>query len=169
MARPPRRRRRACQKLIAAPVSIQLTADDAKQSLSAHVAGKGAAIFAQYGPRLGWNELQRLLSDRAFVRYPCAIVFDATPLEPGECAFPKPVGDKPEDGFVLHLHPLFLTQLDRVAPLVLYQLVVVNYGAFASSDDAEIFGAAALGISREQYYQDLCAAADSLGLSTTKG
>jgi hypothetical protein len=145
-------------------MSIQLTADDAKQSLSAHVAAKGAAIFEKYGPRLGWNELQRLLADRAFVRYPCTIAFDASPLQPGECAFPKPVGDKPEDGFVIHLHPLFLTQLDRATHLTLYQLVVVNYGAFASSDDAEIFGAAALGISREQYYQILCAAADSVGL-----
>jgi hypothetical protein len=52
--------------------------------------------------------------------------------------------------------------MDRVARLVLYQLVVVNYGEFASSDDAEIFGAAALGISREMYYQALCQMADLL-------
>lgn len=133
-----------------------LTADDAKQSLSAHVAARGAEIFEKYGPAVGWNQLLSILEDRACVRYPCRIAFDAAPLQPGECAWPRANGDKPEDGFVLHIHPVFMTQMDRVAHLALYQLVVVNYGEFATSDDAEIFGAAALGISREQYYQSLC-------------
>ena len=130
--------------------------------MSAHVAARGAEIFEKYGPRIGWSELLRLLQDRACVRYPCAVAFDAAPLQPGESAWPKPNSDQPEDGFVICIHPLFMTQLDRVAHLALYQLVVVNYGEFASSADAEIFGAAALGISREQYYQDLCALADLL-------
>jgi hypothetical protein len=143
-------------------MSKRLNADDARQSLSAHVATRGAEIFAKYGPRIGWSELQRILQDRACVRYPCAVAFDPAPLQEGEWAYPKPKGDKPEDGFVIHLHPLFMTQMDRVAYWVLYQLVVVNYGQFASSDDAEIFGAAALGISREQYYQSLCNMADLL-------
>jgi hypothetical protein len=140
----------------------RLTAEDARQSLSAHVAAQGADLFEKYGPRIGWNELLLILEDRACVRYPCQVAFDAAPLHPGECAWPKPNGDKPEDGFVIHIHPLFLTQLDRVAHLALYQLVVVNYGEFASPDDAEIFSAAALGISREQYYQGLCQMADWL-------
>jgi hypothetical protein len=143
-------------------VSKQLTADDARESLSAHVAARGAEIFEKYGPRIGWSELLRLLQDRACVRYPCAVAFDAAPLQPGESAWPKPNSDQPEDGFVICIHPLFMTQLDRVAHLALYQLVVVNYGEFASSDDAEIFGAAALGISREQYYQGLCEMTDLL-------
>lgn len=143
-------------------MSKQLTADDARESLSAHVAARGAEIFEKYGPRIGWSELLRLLQDRACVRYPCAVAFDAAPLQPGECAWPKPNSDQPEDGFVICIHPLFMTQLDRVAHLALYQLVVVNYGEFASSDDAEIFGAAALGISREQYYQGLCEMTDLL-------
>jgi hypothetical protein len=137
-------------------MSTRLTADDARQSLSAHVAARGASLFEKYGPRIGWNELLRILEDRACVRFPCKVAFDAAPLEAGECAYARPNGDKPEDGFVIHIHPLFMTQMDRVAHLALYQLVVVNYGEFASPDDAEIFGAAALGISREQYYQGLC-------------
>ena len=143
-------------------MSKQLTADDARESLSAHVAARGAEIFEKYGPRIGWSELLRLLQDRACVRYPCAVAFDAAPLQPGESAWPKPNSDQPEDGFVICIHPLFMTQLDRVAHMALYQLVVVNYGEFASSDDAEIFGAAALGISREQYYQGLCEMTDLL-------
>ncbi len=138
------------------------TADDARQSLAAHAAAGGAGIFEKYGPCIGWNHLLLILQDRTCVRYPCEIAFDAAPLQPGECAYPKPAGGKPEDGFVLHIHPLFMTQLDRAARLALYQLVVVNYGEFASSEDAEVFGAAALGISREKYYQALCEMADWL-------
>lgn len=140
-----------------------LTADDAKQSLAAHVEAKGIEIFALHGGPLGWAGLQRLLQDRTQVRYPCEIVFDASGLQPGEFAHAEPRGDNPEDGFTMYVHPLFMTQLDEVPALVLYQLVAVNYGVFASSDDAETFGAAALGLTRDEYYDRLCEYSDQLG------
>jgi len=145
------------------PMAKQLTADDAKQSLTAHVESKGAEVFVKYGPHLGWGQLQHLLADRALVRYPCAVVFDAEPLLPGEFAHPVQQGERPEDGFTMFVHPRFMTQLDRVSALVLYQLVAVNYGEFASCDDAETFGAAALGLTRDEYYGILCDCADQLG------
>ena len=144
-------------------MATRLTADDVRQTLNAHVADKGAAICAQYGPGLGWRELQRVLADRAAVRYPCEIAFDAAPLQPGEVAHPEPKGARPEDGFTVFVHPYFMTQLDEVPLLVLYQLVLVNYGEFASPDDAETFGAAALGLDREAYYARLCDLADQIG------
>ena len=140
-----------------------LTADDAKQSLATHVEAKGVEVFTLYGPQMGWAGLQRLLQDRTLVRYPCEIVFDASGLQPGEFAHPQPKGDNPEDGFTMFVHPLFMTQLDLVPALVLYQLVAVNYGVFASSDDAETFGAAALGLTRDEYYDQLCDISDQLG------
>lgn len=118
-----------------------------RQSLNAHVASKADEIRAKYGPHIGWKELLRLLEDRACVRYPCAIVFDAGPLKDGEFARPIPKGERPEDGFTMFVHPLFLTQPQQVPYLVLYQLVLVNYGDFASPDDAETFGAAVLSTS----------------------
>lgn len=140
----------------------QLTADDARHSLNSHVAVKGAEIFDRYGPVIGWKELQQLLQDRSCVRYPCEVVFDSVPLLSGEFAHPVPKGEKPEDGFTICVHPLYMTQLGRVPLLVLYQLVLVNYGEFASSEDAEMFGAGALGISRNEYYAVLCEMADEL-------
>ena len=137
-------------------MAIQLTAEDARQSLNGHVAAKGREIRAKYGPHIGWQELLRILEDRACVRYPCEVVFDAGPLQVGEFAFPVAKGARPEDGFQMHVHPFFLTQLERVPGLVLYQLVLVNYGEFASADDAETFGASALGISRDEYYATIC-------------
>jgi hypothetical protein len=140
----------------------QLTADDARQSLNEHVAGRGREIHAKYGPHIGWRELKQILEDRVCVRYPCEIVFDAGPLEPGEFAHPAAKGERPEDGFTMYVHPFFLAQLDQVPGLILYQLVLVNYGEFASADDAETFGAAALGLPRQEYYQTLCEMADRL-------
>lgn len=138
---------------------------DLKQSLSEHVADKGYEIFAKYGPQIGWAELLRMMDDRTVVRYPCEIHFSAEGLEPGECAHPQARGERPEEGFVMKVHPAFMGRLGMVPFLVLYQLVVVNYGDFASSYDAEVFGAAAMGLDREDYYQALCALADELGES----
>ncbi len=140
-----------------------LTADDAKQSLNAHVAAKGWELREKYGPTIGWKELQQVLEDRAFCRYPCSIEFGAETLLSGEFAHPEPKGDRPEDGFTIHVHPIFMTQLSRVPYLVLYQLVVVNYGEFAAPEDAEVFGANALGLSKDEYYEALCEMADQIG------
>jgi hypothetical protein len=144
-------------------MAIVLTADDARQSLNSHVAAKGGEIRAKYGPNIGWKELLRILEDRACVRYPCEIAFDAGPLNPGEFAHPVAKGERPEDGFILYVHPLFMTQLPQVPHLVLYQLVLVNYGEFASPDDAEIFGAAVLGLARDEYYRIISQMADQIG------
>ena len=141
----------------------QLTVDDARQSLRGHVTTKGEEIRAKYGPHIGYNELQRILQDRDFVRYPCEISFDGAPLMEDECAHPVPKSDRPEDGFVMHVHPYFTTQPERVPHLVLYQLVAVNYGEFASAEDAEAFGASALGLSEDEYYRALCQMADEIG------
>src|SRR5262245_21461912 len=141
----------------------QLTVDDFKQSLNSHVATKAEEIRARYGPHVGSAELAAMLEDRSAVRYPCEIVYDATPLQEGEFAHPVPNGEDPEAGFKICVHPFFSTQPERVPYLVLYQLVLVNYGPFASADDAETFGSVALGITKEEYYQALCEMADQLG------
>lgn len=141
----------------------QLTAEDARQSMTAHVEAKGVEIYVQYGPVMTWAALLRLLTDRTQVRYPCDLVFDAGSLQPGEFALPEQKGATPEEGFRMWVHPFFLTQLDLVPALVLYQLVAVNYGAFASAHDAETFGAAALGMTRDEYYDLLCDASDQIG------
>ncbi len=144
-------------------MSRQLTTDDARQSLRDHVTTKGQEIHARFGPHLGMAELNLLLNDRKLVRFPCTIAFDAAPLQPEEFAYPEPLGESPEAGYRICVHPRFAAALETVPALVLYQLVAVNYGDFATAEDAEAFGSAALGLSGEEYYQRLCAAADQLG------
>src|ERR1043166_6894641 len=117
----------------------QLTAEDAKQSLNAHVAAKGAEIFEKYGPHIGWKELLRILEDRTCVPYPCQVLPAPTPLPPSDGERGPTLDtrhstlspDHPDDGFTIFVHPYYMTQLDRVPHLVLYQLVAVNYGEFA--------------------------------------
>lgn len=140
----------------------KLTVEDAKQSLTAHAADKGAQVREKFGPEIGWNELQALLEERSLVRYPCTIVFDTAGLNEGEMAHPEPLGENPEAGFKIYVHPILMTRLSDVPAVVLYQLVLVNYGEFASSNDAEVFGANALGLSVDEYYNRLCEIADSL-------
>src|SRR3954469_10778330 len=116
-------------------MATQLTAEDARQSLTAHVAAKGVEVFVKYGPPIGWGELQRLLADRVFVRYPVEIVFDAAELQLGEFAHPGQKSEGPEAGSTMYVHPIFSLELERAVAGVLYQLGAVNYGEFESSDE----------------------------------
>jgi hypothetical protein len=143
-------------------MATQLTADDFKQSLNTHVATKGEEIREKFGPEIGWKELLQVLEDRSLVRYPCEIIFDSAPLLEGEFAHAMPNSENPQDGFKIYVHPFFSLQLARVPHMVFYQLVRVNYGEFASADDAEVFGASGLGLSKDEYYETLCELADEL-------
>ena len=150
-------------------MATQLTAHDARQSLTSHVAERGAEIHARYGPHIGWRELMAILEDRTCVRYPCEVVFESEPLQSGEFAHAQARSAQPEQGFTIYVHPFFMTQLSEVPLLVLYHLVTVNYGEFASADDAETFGASVLGISKDAYYNSLCGLADQLPKSGCAG
>ena len=154
--------RRSLQLPQTPAMSQKLTLEDAQQSLTAHVAAKGLEINRKYGPRIGWAELLRILDDRACVRYPCEIVFDDGPLRDGEFAHPVARGDNPEDGYLMHVHPFFSVEPGLLPALVLYQIVLINYGDFAAPEDAETFGAAVLGLTPDDYYEKLCAASDAI-------
>jgi hypothetical protein len=143
-------------------MAIQLTEEDGRQSMEAHAASKGAEMRAKYGPEIGWGQLQQILNDRTLVRYPCDVVFNGGELAPGECAHAQGKSDDPKDGFTIYIHPFFVAQPRDAVALALYQLVVVNYGPFASSDDAEALGAAALDLSKDEYYARMCEIADQL-------
>jgi len=145
------------------------SAQAVRSSLKASAAAIGTEIHDKYGPRIGWKQLLQILEDRTCVRYPCQIVFDAAPLQPGELAHPVAKGDHPAEGFTMYVHPYFMMQLEQVPFLVLYQLVLVNYGAFASAEDAEAFGAAAFGLSKDDYYHTLCRLADEIKQPVSPG
>ena len=72
--------------------------------------------------------LARVPNSRAWVgRSAKEAPIGQTILREGEFAWPASKGERPEDGFTLHVHPYFAAQLDRVPYLVLYHLVTGTY------------------------------------------
>ena len=138
------------------------TAEEAQQSLRDHVVTKAMDARASRGGLIDRVEMMRLLDDRAVVRYPLGIRFDAEPLQPGEFACLESLGEHPRDGFCLFIHPMF-ENVDELFPLlVAYYIPSINYGEVASHVEAELFGATLLGIDVEEYYTILCSVADTV-------
>ena len=144
----------------------RLTEEDGRRALRDHAAEKGAEGRAKAGGRVGWAELSALLEDRSVVRYPTRVVFDDRPLEPGEFAWARPLGERPSDGFEIVVHPYFRDREEDLPLLVAYHLVAVNYGEIATREEAEAFGAALLGLEVDDYYERVCRLADELAAAT---
>ncbi|PIE23549.1 MAG: hypothetical protein CSA62_06840 [Planctomycetota bacterium] len=140
----------------------KLTEEDARMALSDHAIKKAAQLRDRCGGEMTWPKFLALLGDAEAIRYPCRVTFGAEALEPGEFAWPQPLGEKPQDGFCLWLHPKFEGRDADCLLLAAYQLVVVNYGEVANHEAAELFGATLCGMEREAYYERVCALADEV-------
>lgn len=140
----------------------RLSEADGRVALHEHLVEKAVSARLRHGLMVDSDAIQRILRDRQTVRYPVELVFDAGPLEPGEFAFPQPLGEHPSKGFRLAVHPLFRDRPDVWAMLVAYHIPTINYGEVAGPAEAELFGAALVGMDREEYYRALCELADSL-------
>ena len=122
---------------------------------------KAALARARYGPLIDYCAVLRLLDDRDIVRFPTAVRFEAAPLQAGEFAWAAPAGGRPAEGFILYVHPKFQGREDVLPLLIAYHLASVNYGDLATHHEAELFGAGLLGLAVDDYYETLCALADS--------
>lgn len=140
----------------------QLTAEDGKEALRDHLERKAIEARLKHGFYIDADAIVRMLSDRDIVRYPVGIRFDAQSLDAGEFAWAAPIGEHPSDGFCLFMHPWFEDQPDAWPLLIAYHIPSINYGEIVGSDDAEVFGAALLGLDCETYYQALCELCDSI-------
>ncbi|MDZ4754574.1 MAG: hypothetical protein SGJ11_08760 [Phycisphaerae bacterium] len=137
------------------------SAEDAQQSLRDHVVAKAREARLACAQCVDRAALMGLLENRAVVRYPLGVRFDAEPLQPGEFACLEPLGAHPADGFCLYVDPLFENVDEMIPLLVAYYIPSVNYGEVASHVEAELYGATLLGMDVEEYYELLCSAADS--------
>lgn len=138
------------------------TAEEGRQSLRDHVVLKATQARMSRAGLIDSAAITGMLADRAVVRYPLGIRFDAEPLQPGEFACLEPLGAHPADGFCLFVHPM-LKGADDILPMVVaYYIPSVNYGEVASHVEAELFGATLLGVDVEDYYRQLCHVADSV-------
>jgi hypothetical protein len=139
-----------------------ISEEQARLAFQGHLVEKATAARARYGPRIDAGAIRRMLEDRAVVRYPVALHFDAAPLEPHEFAYAHPLGFHSGDGFALFVHPLFADRPQDLPALVAYHIPVVNYGAIVDAEAAELYGAALLDLEPDEYYARLCALADEI-------
>ena len=140
----------------------KLTVEDGKRALRDHVIEKGIELNEKYGPIIEYNSLEQILKDQDFARFPTEMVFDSSRLDSGMFGICVPNENNEEGGYTIYIHEFFKDKLGYVPMLVLYHMVSVNYGEFATFEEAEFFGASALGIEREEYYQTLCDLADQI-------
>lgn len=138
----------------------QLTEHDGRVALVEHVRAKAALARDRLQALGGADAIMRLLEDRSVVRYPVGVRFDDGPLEPGEFAYPAPLGDHPAAGYCLFIHPRYERKPETWPPIIAYYIPTINYGEVATEAEAEEFGAGLLGMTRNQYYAHLCSVAD---------
>lgn len=141
----------------------KLTVDDGYEALRGHVVDKALAARRKHGSLADERAVRALLADKDVVRFPTTLAFDASRLQPGEFAFAASNGLRPADGFTLFVHPHFEHRPEALPLLVAYHIPTINYLDVVTNREAELYGAALLGLTVEDYYARLCALADELG------
>ena len=135
--------------------------EQAQESLREHVIARAQRARQARAVSPDAAAVIAMLDERACVRYPVGVRFDAQPLRPGEFACLEALGELPSDGYCLFIHPMFEPVDDLLPLLIAYYIPTVNYGEVASHAEAELFGATLTGLDLEEYYKILCSVADS--------
>jgi hypothetical protein len=130
--------------------------------LGVHVLQKGSDLRKKYGSFLDYETLLKILKDEEFVRFPTRIIFDSSKIEKETFAAVEKERDEPTKSYVIYVHEHYQKRLGDLPAIVLYHLVTVNYGDFATHNEAEEFGSAALGMEKDYYYQYVCRLADQI-------
>ena len=133
-----------------------------QDTITAHAIEKGQRLRDKFGSSWSPELVEEVLESRAFTRFPCRLIYEDAVLERGELAVPILRREAPEDGYDLFVHPYFMNDPDHLPHVVFYQLVVVNYGKLAGPEQAECFGAAALGMDKDEFYKTLCELSDAI-------
>ncbi|MET0081309.1 MAG: hypothetical protein ABW119_22880 [Candidatus Thiodiazotropha lotti] len=131
-------------------------------AVSLHAREKAEEIRRRYNRVIDYQAVLEMIEDRKSVRYPVKLRFVSEGIEPGMFARTEPNSENPDDGYTIILHNCFEHRYDDLPMLILYQLVLVNYGDLATANDAEIFGATILGMDRDTYYQQIAALVDEV-------
>jgi len=131
-------------------------------AVSIHASEKAREIRSRLGENIDYQAVVDMLEDRKSTRYPTQLRFVTEGIEPGMFAMTEAISDNPDDGYVISMHSVFEDQHDVLPALILYQLVLVNYGDLATANDAEIFGSTILDMDRDDYYDQIVSLTDSI-------
>ena len=141
---------------------VEPTEEDGYEALRNHIVNRAIACREKYGTELTWPLVQEILKDGDFVRFPVEVVFTDEGLHRGEFAIPVPKGETAKDGFALCVRPMFEGNEEALVFLVLYHIPSINYLDIVTHVEAELFGAAMLGLEIDEYYRRICAFADTM-------
>jgi hypothetical protein len=134
-----------------------------QQSLREHLLAQAEVARAKHSPVTA-ARLESLLHDPECLRHRVRIVFEFGEMAMHQLAQPAVDWQDPEqDGRVLYVRPGLREHLDDLPLVVAYMIPLINYVEIMSDDHCLLYGAALLGLREDDYYQQLCALADSLG------
>ncbi len=141
---------------------LKLTLEDGQKAAGAHALEKGYQLNQKYGNFIDLSILSKILEDDEFVRYPTRIEFDSEKIEEGMFGVEERISADASDGYVIYIHEHFKQRQGDLPALVLYHIVTVNYGDFATYNEAEEFASAALAMDKDYYYNYICRLVDSI-------
>ncbi len=131
-------------------------------AVTLHAVEKAKEIRARYGSPIDYQAVLRMFDDRKATRYPVQLQFVDQGIEPGLFARTAPISEDPDAGYLISMHAKLAGREDILPGLILYQLVLVNYGDLATANDAELFGATLLDMERDDYYAQIVEITDAL-------
>lgn len=141
---------------------LNLGEEDGYRALRGHVAEKARLGRERYGPDFDPEAVRALLADPDVVRFSTQIEFSSAELRPGEFAYLKVSQQGPKGGFTLFVHDEFEGSPELLSLLVAYHIPSINYLDIAGPEEAELFGSTLHGLSKDEYYERLCALVDGL-------
>ena len=134
--------------------------DEAVAALSRHAAEAAQRARAALGGNLDAANLDAFLSARTGLRLPTELSFDGLGLDPHQFATPAFVTENGERRCILHIRPQYEDLPDTHAYIVAYMASAINYGAAASAELCETYGATLLGMETVDFYTEVCRIAD---------
>lgn len=133
---------------------------DIEHHVTEHATRAAQRAKAKLGGPLCPDNLYRFLTDPDCLRYPVEIVYDASPLEPHQFAEPVIQVENGARICRLFVHPRYRGHADALCFFVAYMAAPINYGAAATLELCESYGATLVGEDSETFYRTICAMAD---------
>ena len=135
-----------------------------QQSLREHLHAQATVAHNKYCPVTGEN-LLRLLQDPECLRHPVRLVFEFGEMAAHQFAQPDLDWRNAEnDGRILYVRPLLRERQDLLPLAVAYMIPVVNYSRIITDEHCLLYGATLLGMMEREYYDNLCALANLVGV-----
>jgi hypothetical protein len=134
-----------------------------QDSLREHLLAQAVVAHQKHGP-LTFDKLDALLHDPECLRHPVRLVYEFGEMAMHQFAQPDMDWRNTEqDGRVLYVRPILRDRPDLVLLAVAYMIPQINYGDIITDEHCVAFGATLLGMMEDEFYQAICALADSVG------